>query len=187
MRKSFLWPSNTETCPYCLITIRDHRAMIGQVVESDQLDRLRVVRCGVSAPWLMQLEERGTCALPPSAVHQLFCRNQTGDLHPITREPHKKRRRRDSTLVGQPRGTYKKPPLLACRTTAPTQTISLNNSKKPPKQHPQTTLPPTNQPFIIMGGCGNSGCSCANCSCAPGACSCNVRSLLPTLTCYTYI
>lgn len=98
-----------------------------------------------------------------------------------------KRRRRDSTLVGQPRGTYKKPPLLACRTTAPTQTISLNNFKKPPKQHPQTTLPPTNQPFIIMGGCGNSGCSCANCSCAPGACSCNVRSLLPTLTCYTYI
>jgi hypothetical protein len=164
--------------------------MIGQAVKRDQLDRLRVVRCGVSAPWLMQLEERGTCALPPSAVHQLFCRNQTGDLHPITREPHKKRRRRDSTLVGQPRGIcqslYKKPllgaRLLNCNQHQHKQSAS-TTSRHLPKQHLQTTLPPTNQPFIIMGGCGNSGCSCANCSCAPGACSCNVRSLLPTLAC----
>lgn len=84
--KVVLMAKHTETCPYCLITIRDHRTMIGHVVKKDQLDRLEVVRCAVSAPWLMQLQGRGTCTLPPSAVDQLFCRKQTGDLHPITRE-----------------------------------------------------------------------------------------------------
>lgn len=107
MRKSFLWPSPpTETCPYCLIAIRDNTITIGQAVRSVQLDRLRVIRRGISASWLMQ-EERGTCALPSLAVHQVFCRKQTG--HPITREPHKTRRRRDSRIVGQPRGMCQSP------------------------------------------------------------------------------
>jgi hypothetical protein len=98
--KVVLMAKPTETCPYCLTAIRDNTITIGQAVRSVQLDRLRVIRRGISASWLMQ-EERGTCALPSLAVHQVFCRKQTG--HPITREPHKTRRRRDS-LVGQAAG-----------------------------------------------------------------------------------
>jgi len=64
---------HTETCPYYMITItiQDGRKMIGRAVKREQLDRLRVVRRGTSAPWLMQLEDEvlvpfgGTSALLP--------------------------------------------------------------------------------------------------------------------------
>jgi hypothetical protein len=146
--KVVLTAKRTETCPYCLIAIRDNTIMIGQAVRSVQLDRLRVVRRGISAPWLMQREGRGTCALPSLAVHQLFCRNQTG--HPITREPHKTRRRRDSTrlerIVGQePRGIFQslyKKPLLGARfcTNTNNQPQRLQaNFQTTPSKHSTTT------------------------------------------------
>jgi hypothetical protein len=62
--KVVLMAKRTETCPYCLIPIRDNTIMIGQAVRSVQLDRLRVVRRGISAPWLMQ--PRRTRYLCPS-------------------------------------------------------------------------------------------------------------------------